>query len=260
MHADGAQGDDVLAGRIAVVTGGNGGLGFAMAFALAGAGASVAVVGRNATKCGDAAQTLRDSGANAIPVVADVSTRAGASAMREEVVRRLGGVDILVNNAGVSIRRRPEDYSDQEWHDVLAANLDTAYYSSVAIYPDLVTGGQGKIINVGSMMSTLATAWSVPYAASKGAVVQLTKGLAVAWAAQNIQCNVILPGWFDTEMTQESRRRFPELQGTVERRTPAGRWGHPSDIGGAVVFLASSASDFITGASLTVDGGYSVQG
>jgi 2-deoxy-D-gluconate 3-dehydrogenase len=249
-----------LSGRVAIVTGGNGGLGLAMAGALGSAGAKVAIVGRDEAKGATAIRSLQEQGIDAIFVAADISSQAGAKAMRDGVRNAYDRIDILVNNAGINIRKLPQEYTVEEWHTIQRSNVDSAYFCSVAVHPDMVEAGGGKIINVGSMMSIFAAAWNVPYSASKGAVVQLTRGLAAAWAKDNIQCNVILPGWFNTEMTASSRKRLPELEKSVEARTPAGRWGEPSEMGGVIVFLASAATTFVTGVSVPVDGGFSIQG
>jgi len=249
-----------LSGRVAIVTGGNGGLGLAMAHALGAAGAKVAIVARDEAKGRTAVNGLKDQGIEAMFIAADISMEAGAKAMRDQVLGAYDRIDILVNNAGINIRKLPQEYTVEEWHTIQRTNVDSAFLCSVAVYADMVRVGGGKIINVGSMMSIFAASWNVPYSVSKGAVVQLTRGLAAAWAKDNIQVNAILPGWFNTEMTASSRKRLPALQKNVETRTPAGRWGEPSEMGGVVVFLASAATTFVTGISMPVDGGFSIQG
>lgn len=147
-----------------------------------------------------------------------------------------------------------------EWHTVLETNLTSAFVCSQAAYPEMKRVGGGKIINIGSMMSIFGASFATPYAASKGGIVQMTKALATAWAKENIQVNAVLPGWIDTELTRGARRDVPGLHERVLERTPAGRWGDTKDFAGIAVFLSSSASDFITGTAIPVDGGYSVQG
>jgi 2-deoxy-D-gluconate 3-dehydrogenase len=147
-----------------------------------------------------------------------------------------------------------------EWREVLSINLDGAFYCSHAAQPVMKAAGGGKIINIGSMMSIFGAAFAAPYAASKGGIVQMTKALATAWAVDNIQVNAVLPGWIDTELTQKAREQVDGLHGNVLRRTPAARWGEPADFAGIAVFLASHASDFVTGTAIPVDGGFSVQG
>jgi 2-deoxy-D-gluconate 3-dehydrogenase len=249
-----------LSGRVAVVTGGNGGLGLGMAMGLAEAGASIVVVGRNTAKNSHAVELLKSSGADACAIAADLVDESSCRRMIDEAGHLKGRIDILFNNAGISIRKAPQDYTSDEWHAVLNTNLTTAFVCSQAAYPYFKKAGQGKIINVGSMTSKFGLPFAVPYTASKGGIMQLSRGLATAWAADNIQVNTILPGWIDTDMTRNARRLSPALHDRVLMRTPAARWGTPSDLAGIAVFLASSASDFVTGAAIAVDGGYSAQG
>jgi 2-deoxy-D-gluconate 3-dehydrogenase len=246
-----------LSGRVAVVTGGNGGIGLGMAKGLAAAGASVVVAARNAEKA-EAAVAALGAGSNFIAL--DVADESSCKALIDETVARYGRLDILVNNAGTSIRKPPEDYTAAEWRTVLDTNLTGALFCSQAAYPAMKKAGGGKIINIGSMYSIFGTSYGAAYAASKGGLVQLTKSLAIAWAKDNIQVNAVLPGWIDTELTQGARRHVPELHDRVLDRTPAGRWGAPEDLAGIAVFLAAPASDFVTGAAIPVDGGYSSMG
>jgi 2-deoxy-D-gluconate 3-dehydrogenase len=246
-----------LSGRVAVVTGGNGGIGLGMAKGLAAAGASVVVAARNAEKA-EAAVAALGAGSNFIAL--DVADESSCKALIDETVARYGRLDILVNNAGTSIRKPPEDYTAAEWRTVLDTNLTGALFCSQAAYPAMKKAGGGKIINIGSMYSIFGTSYGAAYAASKGGLVQLTKSLAIAWAKDNIQVNAVLPGWIDTELTQGARRHVPELHDRVLTRTPAGRWGLPEDLAGIAVFLAAPASDFVTGAAIPVDGGYSSMG
>ena len=168
--------------------------------------------------------------------------------------------DILVNNAGTNERKQPEEYSLDEWQRIIDTNLTSAFIASQKAYPHMSRVGGGKIINIGSMMSIFGASFTVPYASSKGGIVQMTKGMACAWAKDNVQVNAVLPGWIDTTLTREARQQVEGLHDRVEARTPAGRWGLPQDLSGIAVFLASSASDFVTGTAIPVDGGYSVQG
>jgi 2-deoxy-D-gluconate 3-dehydrogenase len=168
-------------------------------------------------------------------------------------------VDILVNNAGMTVRKEPQDLSVEEWDNVLDVNLRAAFLASRTVYPHMKAQGGGKIISVGSMYSLFGGGGSgAPYSASKGGVVQLSKSLAVAWAKDNIQSNAILPGWFMTELTAAVPENQPERYDLINRRIPTGRWGDADELQGAVVFLAGKGSDYVTGAVLTVDGGYSV--
>src|SRR6185437_10394575 len=174
-------------------------------------------------------------------------------------IERFGRLDILVNNAGINIRKQPEEYSLGEWTAVLTTNLTSAFLLAQAAFPEMKKAGGGKIINIGSMMSIFGASFTSAYAASKGGIVQMTKALATAWAKDNIQVNAVLPGWIDTALTRRAREQVPGLHERVLARTPAGRWGAPEDLGGIAVFLASRASDFVTGTAIPVDGGYSVQ-
>ena len=244
-----------VAGKVALVTGGNGGLGFAMAMALRDAGARVAIAGRNTDKL---ARAKAELGADTSIHPMDLAVDSALPTLISDVVSSHGGLDILVNNAGTSIRGAPQDLTRADYEFVQSVNVTAALRLSQLAHPHLCSRGGGKIIQVGSMFSHRGSAFSLPYAVSKGAVVQLTRSLAVAWAQDNIQVNAILPGWFDTELTQGTRAHLPGLEETICKRTPAGRWGQPDDLAGTVVFLASSASDFITGVALPVDGGFSI--
>ena len=249
-----------LTGKVAVVTGGNGGIGFGMARGLARAGANIAVVARNEKKSAQAVQALRDLDVEARAFQADVSDADAVSGMVDAVIAAFGGIDILINNAGINIRKRPEDLNPDEWQQVLNTNLTSAYLCSRACYPALKRARGGKILNNGSMLSIFGTPWTPAYAASKGGMVQLTKSLATAWAADNIQVNCFLPGWIDTELTRNARREVDGLNDRVLARTPAGRWGDIEDLEGLAIFFASPASNFITGVAIPVDGGFSVSG
>ncbi|MFL6793228.1 MAG: SDR family NAD(P)-dependent oxidoreductase [Bradyrhizobium sp.] len=249
-----------LSGKVAVVTGGNGGIGLGMAKGLAEAGAAIAVVGRNEAKSLDAARELERGGTKAISVVADVTDKKAVGAMVERVKAELGRIDILVNNAGINIRKPPHTLEIAEWDSVIATNLTSAFLCSQAVYPDMKAAGGGKIINIGSMMSIFGASFTPAYAASKGGIVQFTRSCACAWAADNIQANAVLPGWIDTDLTKRARKEIDGLHDRVLARTPAARWGGIGDFAGVAVFLASPASDFVTGTAIPVDGGYSIMG
>ena len=249
-----------LKGKVAIVTGGNGGIGLGMARGLSSAGARVVVAGRNAEKSRAAATDLERFGGDPITVEVDVAVEASVDAMVARTLDRCGRLDILVNNAGTNIRRRPETYGLEEWRTVLDTNLTSAFLCSRAAFPAFKRAGAGKIINIGSMMSLFGASFAGPYSASKGGLVQFTKSCAVAWARDNVQVNAVLPGWIDTDLTRQARQQIEGLHDSVLKRTPAGRWGVIDDFAGVAVFLASTASDFITGAVITVDGGFSVQG
>jgi 2-deoxy-D-gluconate 3-dehydrogenase len=245
--------------RVALITGGNGGIGLGMAKGLAAAGATVVVAGRNKTKAQSALSELRALGGEAEFFELDVLKEASCKQAIKQTVDRFGRLDILVNNAGTSVRKPPQDLTADDWHLVMNTNLTSAFFCSQAAYPHMVRGGGGKIINIGSMMSVFASSYATPYAASKGGIVQMARSMAVAWAKDNIQVNIILPGWIDTDLTRKAREQVEGLHDRVLARTPAQRWGNPGDFAGIAVFLAAPASDFITGAAIAVDGGYSVQ-
>jgi 2-deoxy-D-gluconate 3-dehydrogenase len=249
-----------LSGKVAIVTGGNGGIGLGMARGLAGAGADIAIVGRNEAKSNAVVTELRQSGTRAISALADVSDEAAVIAMVERVRRELGRIDILVNNAGTNIRKPPDALSLAEWDSVITTNLTSAFLCSRAVHPAMRDAGGGKIINIGSMMSIFGTSFAPAYAASKGGIVQFTRSCAVAWATDNIQVNAVLPGWIDTDLTRRAREQVAGLHDKVLARTPAARWGASADFAGIAVFLSSSASDFVTGAAIPVDGGFSIAG
>ncbi len=247
-----------LTGKVALVTGGNGGIGLGMAQGMASCGASIAISGRNAEKAQIALETLRPFGVQTAFIAADVTHKAACVKLVVETEIQFGRLDILVNNAGTAIRKMPQDYTEEEWHIVLDTNLTSAFLLSQAAYPAMKRAGGGKMINIGSMMSLFGAPYAAPYGSSKGGIVQLTKALATAWAKDNIQVNAVLPGWIDTELTQHARQQVSGLHERVENRTPAGRWGTPADLAGIAAFLASPASDFVSGTAIPVDGGYSV--
>jgi 2-deoxy-D-gluconate 3-dehydrogenase len=249
-----------LRGKVAIVTGGNGGIGLGMARGLAAHGAAIVVAGRDATKSAAAVAELAASGATASAFAVDVKDEAQVNAMVADTVRRHGRLDILINNAGMSIRKQPQDYTLAEWREVIDSNLTSAFLASHAAYPHLKRAGAGKVINIGSMMSIFGAPFATAYASSKGGIVQFTKVCANAWAKDNIQVNAVLPGWIDTALTQGARRDVAGLHERVLARTPAGRWGDHDDLAGIAVFLCSAASDFVTGTAIPVDGGYSING
>jgi 2-deoxy-D-gluconate 3-dehydrogenase len=247
-----------LTGRVAIVTGGNGGIGLGMARGLANAGASVAILGRNEPKSQAAAEALQsETGSKTLAVTADISDPAEVDRAVSEVLDFFQRIDVLFNNAGINIRKPPQDLSLDEWNRVLNVNLTSAFLMSNAVYPAMKKAGGGKIVNIGSMTSIFGSSFAAAYASSKGAIVQLTKSQALAWAADNIQVNAILPGWFDTELTQQARQQIAGLHERVLSRIAAGRWATPEDMAGTAVWLASRASDYVTGTAIPVDGGYS---
>ncbi|MDA0263049.1 MAG: glucose 1-dehydrogenase [Chloroflexi bacterium] len=246
-----------LTGKVAVVTGGNGGLGLGIAMGLAGAGANIVVAARSVEKTAQALEDIRALGVEAHGITVDVTLEPAVQRMVTSTIDHMGRLDILVNNSGIAVRAMPQDLTAAQWDAVVDVNLRATFLASREAYPHMVKAGGGKIINVGSMYSLFGSDWGAPYAASKGGVVQLTKSLAVAWAKDNIQVNSILPGWFVTDLTRGIPEGDPERHDNISRRIPTGRWGEASELGGAAVFLASQASNYVTGSVLAVDGGYS---
>jgi 2-deoxy-D-gluconate 3-dehydrogenase len=246
-----------LGGKVALVTGGNGGIGLGMARGLAQAGAAVAIAARNRTKADAALAELRGLGAKAAFIELDVLDEASCRGAIGKAVAAFGRLDILVNNSGTTVRKPPEQLTVEEWRLVIETNLTGAFVCCQAAYPAMVRAGGGKIINIGSMMSLFGAPYAAPYASSKGGIVQMTRSLATAWAKDNIQVNAVLPGWINTDLTRGARAQVEGLHERVLARTPAQRWGEPDDFTGIAVFLAAPASDFVTGAAIPVDGGYS---
>ena len=246
-----------LTGKVAVVTGGNGGLGLGIAIGLAEAGANIVIAARSVEKTAQALEDIRSLGVEAHGITVDVTQEPAIQRMITNTMDHMGSLDILVNNSGIAVRGLPENLTGIQWDSVLDVNLRSAFLASREAYNQMRGAGGGKIINVGSMYSIFGSDWGAPYAASKGGLVQLTKSLAVAWAKDNIQVNAILPGWFMTDLTRGIPEADPSRYDNINRRIPTGRWGEPSELAGAAVFLSSSASDYVTGSTLAVDGGYS---
>lgn len=244
-----------LTGRVALVTGGGGGLGFAIAEGMARAGARVVLNGRNLDKLEAAAARLAADGFEVRVVPFDVTDRAAIRAGVAELERVAGGVDILVNNAAVNKRGALDAYAETDWRDLMAANLDGPFHVTQAVLPGMKSRRAGKIVNICSLASDLGRPSIVPYAVSKGGLKQFTRALAVELAPHNIQVNGIAPGFFRTEMNAPLIADA-QFSAWVEKRTPAGRWGEPPEIAGAAVFLASPAANYVTGSILHVDGGF----
>jgi len=249
-----------LTGRVAIVTGGNGGIGLGVARGLARAGARIVIAARDQEKSNAALRTLGAFGSEALALSVDISSEKSVEKLVSRTVEQCGRLDILVNNAGINIRKPVHELDLREWQLVIDTNLGGTFLCSRSAYPHMKLLGAGKIINIGSMLSIFGASFAPAYSASKGGIVQLTKSLAATWAKENIQVNAVLPGWIDTDLTRRARQEIPGLHERVLARTPAGRWGNVDDLAGIAVFLSSSASDFITGAVIPVDGGYSVVG
>ena len=247
-----------LKDKLAIVTGGNGGIGKGIAEGFAEAGSNIVIAARNQNKTEEALNKINKKfGIKTLGIQTDISEESQIKIMVEKTLEEFGRIDILVNNAGINIRKLPQELSANDWDEVLCVNIRGAFLCSKYVYPAMKKVGGGKIINIGSMTSLFAGAKLAPYGASKGGIVQLTRSLAVAWAQDNIQVNAILPGFINTELTIKARQEIEGMNEKVLARTPAGRWGDPEDLSGTAIFLASSASDFVTGIALPVDGGFS---
>lgn len=246
-----------LTGRVALITGAYRGLGFAIARGLAQAGASVVLNGRQPEALHAAAQRLTGTGLTASYAAFDLTDRDAIKKGVAAAIAEHGAFDILVNNAGIQRRGAFVDFSAKDWDDIITVNLTAPFLVSQAVLPGMIANKRGKIIHVSSLMSELARPSVVPYTAAKGGVRQLTRGMAVELAPHGIQVNAIAPGYFATEMNRALLDNV-EFNAWVCQRTPAGRWGQPDELAGLAVFLASSASDYMTGQTLIVDGGMSV--
>ncbi len=242
-----------ISGKIAVVTGGSTGLGRAMALGLAGAGADIVLVDHH--EHNDTRQDIHALGRNCIQIIADLSNDEDIDGIIPKVIREFGRIDILVNNAGMTRRKPILDFDLKDWDDVLNLNLRTVFRLSQAAARDMVKRKYGKIINVASLLSFSGGIQVSAYAASKGAVAQLTKAFTNELASSGITCNAIAPGYMMTKLT-DAIQNDPDRNKTINDRIPAERWGTPEDLQGAVIFLASKASDYVNGHILTVDGGW----
>ena len=246
-----------ISGKNAIVTGGNGGIGLAIAEGFAANGVNLLIIGRNEEKNSSAISRLEKFGTNIFSLAADISQESEVKRVIDYANTGLNSVDILVNNAGINIRKPPQDFSVEEWDSVISVNLKSAFLMSQKVYPLMKQINGGKIINVGSMYSVFGSDWSAAYSSSKAGLVQLSKSLAMSWAKDNIQVNTILPGWIKTDLTAPIEGLFPDRFDIINSRIAIGRWGEPEDLMGVTIFLASFASNYLTGTSIPVDGGYS---
>ena len=246
-----------LKNKVALITGGNGGIGLGIAKGLALSGATVVISGRNDSKTSKALSWKSSTNKTlASSITMDVTNEKSIVEGIQSIKDKFGKIDILVNNAGINIRKAPEEYNLTEWNSIISTNLTGVFLCSQKVYPLMVAAGHGKIINIGSMTSVLGIGVTAAYSSSKGGVVQLTKSLALAWAKDNIQVNTILPGWIETDLTAPLQATDPIRYASITNRIPAKRWGQPDDLVGTAIFLSSKASDYVTGISLPVDGGY----
>ena len=247
-----------LTGRVAIVTGGNGGIGRSIALGFAEAGAAVAIVGRNEEKNQRVLSELQEIGNPSLALRVDLSNRSELEPMVETVEAELGPVGILVNNAGIaSLSGGVLNESEQDWDSVIETQLNAVFLCSKLVAGSMMERRSGKIINIGSMYSYFGSELVPSYSAAKGAIIQLTKSMAIELAPGNIQVNAIAPGWIETDMTAPVRST--PMNDEIIARTPAGRWGKPDELIGTATFLASQASDFVTGTTVRVDGGYAIR-
>ncbi|MCI0580962.1 MAG: SDR family oxidoreductase [Chloroflexi bacterium] len=248
-----------LDGRVAVVTGGNRGLGQALAGALAGAGAAIAILSRQPGAAAVAAAQLQASaGVPCRGYACDVTAPEEVEATIAQIAADLGGVDILVNNAGINIRGPIEQLTPADFQQVMATNVTGAWLMCRAAAAHLQASRHGRVINIGSMLSLVGLPNRTAYASSKGAILQLTRALALEWAPHRVTVNAILPGPFRTEMN-EQLLNDPAAYQAFASQIPLGRWGEPEELAGAVLFLAGDASSFMTGAALVIDGGWTAR-
>ncbi|WP_288588420.1 SDR family oxidoreductase [uncultured Methylobacterium sp.] len=243
-----------LSGRRALVTGSSQGIGLSLALGLGRAGAAIVLNGRDAAKLDGAVAELRKEGITVEAAAFDVSDAAAVKAGVDRIEGEIGPLDILVNNAGIQRRAPLEEYSVETWHELMRVNLDSVFYVGQAVARHMIGRKRGKIINIASLQSEAARYSIAPYTASKGAVKNLTKGMCTDWARHGLQVNGIGPGYFATPLNQALIDN-PEFDAWLKNRTPAGRWGRVEELQGAAIFLASSASDFVNGQILYVDGG-----
>ncbi|WP_439618223.1 2-dehydro-3-deoxy-D-gluconate 5-dehydrogenase KduD [Shinella sp.] len=242
-----------LTGRVAVVTGANTGIGQGIAAALAGAGASIVAVGRSSME--ETGAMVQDAGAAFHAISADLSSTTPVAGIVDEAIHTFGAIDILVNNAGIVRRADSVDFTEEDWDAVIDVNLKTLFFLTQAAGRHMLARGRGKVVNIASMLSFQGGIRIPAYTASKSGVAGLTRLLACEWAAGNVNVNAIAPGYFATNNTAALRDDADRSKAILDR-IPAGRWGQPTDIGGAAVFLSSAASDYVHGTVLPVDGGW----
>ena len=243
--------------EVAIVTGGSKGLGRAMALGLAECGAKVVVASRTVSLIEETANEIIKNGGEAIAVPVDVKNPQSIEQMVAQVVDRYGRVDILINNAGIAPMKKTMETDIEDWNDVLNTNLKSAFLVSKAVARSMIKQRRGEIINMGSVLGHMAFRVSMPYCVSKAGIAHMTKALALEWAPYGLNINCIAPGYFETEMTAEAREDESHLK-FLKFKIPFKRFGKPEEIVGAALFLASSASDYVTVAVLYIDGGYSI--
>ena len=245
-----------LQGKVAIVTGASRGIGKVMSLALAEAGAEVVVAARTLTKLQDLSEKIRSLGRRCVVCRADITEAEDIGRMVKNTIDEFGKVDILLNNAGMNIRKRALDLTVPEWDRILNTNLNAYFFCAQAAAREMTKRNGGNIVNIASIRSVVAPPMAAAYTASKGGVSQLTKALAVEWAEYNIRVNAIAPGYTETELTAHFKEKEKDLYEKIQARTALKRWGLPEDFAGTLIYLASDASEYMTGQTLYVDGGY----
>jgi NAD(P)-dependent dehydrogenase (short-subunit alcohol dehydrogenase family) len=246
-----------LKGRVAMVTGSSKGLGEAAAMALAKVGADVAVCGRNRADIDRVVDRIKTTGSRAAGFILEVTSTATVRQGVDAILEHFGRVDILLNNAGTNYRVPVLEYPEEEWDRVIDTNLKGYYLVAKAVVPQMIALGYGKVINMSSILGRIGIINQLAYASAKGGVDQMTKIMAIEWAKKGVRVNAIAPTYFETEMVKQIRNDKDRLD-FINTRTPMGRWGRLEEIEGIVIFLASAASDFITGQSIAIDGGWTI--
>ena len=247
-----------LSGKVALITGGNKGIGKGIAKGLGLHGSKIIIASRDKKANKKTCEEFSSLNIETISLEIDMTDQSQIQPLVSNIVNAYSRLDILVNNAGTALRSNAEDTTNKDWQYIMDLNLNSVYWLSKEVYPHMKLQGSGKIINIGSMYSIFGSGTVPSYSTTKGGIVQLTKSLAVGWAKDSINVNAILPGWIKTNLTNGMPKNDPERYRKVSERIAIGKWGIPEDLAGAAIFLASRASDYITGTSIVVDGGYSV--
>lgn len=247
-----------LDGKVALVTGATRGIGHALALGLAGEGADVVAVSRHQEDCEKTAALIRETGRRALAVAADVTSLASVQNMVQTAVKYFGRIDILVNNAGTAMNKKAELLTAEDWDRVISVNLKGAFFCAQQVGIQMIAQRQGKIINIASILGLVGESFVLPYLVAKGGLIQMTRGLAVEWAGHNIQVNALCPGYIMTDMNREMLSD-EKIYRYIINKTPARRLAQEKEIVGAVLFMASGASDYMTGSMVTVDGGWTAQ-
>ncbi|MFZ5753642.1 MAG: SDR family NAD(P)-dependent oxidoreductase [Bacillota bacterium] len=247
-----------LSGKVAIVTGATKGIGYGLAVALARYGANIIVVSRNQADCEGTAAEIKGLGREALPVSTDVTSLDQIQNMVKKTINHFGRVDILVNNAGTALTKKAEDITEEDWDRVLNVDLKGVFFCAQAVGKEMIKQKRGKIINVASILGLVGDRQVLPYCAAKGGVIQLTKALALEWARYNIQVNALCPGYVKTSMNEKELSQ-EKIYNHIIGKIPVRRIGEVGDMTGAAVFLASEASDYMTGQTLVIDGGWTAE-